>query len=509
LLGPAFGYPSDMTLRARLALGLLAIAAVLLLPLLFSLRSLNGLQGNMRELRRVEFSASLALGRLREATDEVRRSELATYIAYDSLGEPRLERAVDSLNIAVDSLRSVWPAGPLQPIVRRADDIANFAPVELALVRERRLDQADTLRTTGMLPAIEKLEWSIAEAERVLRLQTETRVNATADHTYQAFEFATSSALAALLLATLIAVWLTRTISRPVRDLERGMEAVANGEFGHELQIAPNRHDEFGRLAVSYQSMATQLAELDKLKAEFVSVASHELKTPLNVILGYLSLLEDGVYGNLSAKQREVLATIGSQCQALARLVKQLLDVSRFEAGGGKLEPRAIDLVSFFDELEDAFQVLASQRGVTFEVSLSPELPAEVVWDADRINEVLGNLVSNAFKFTDRYGRVELTVEPVNGSVVMEVRDTGAGIPPAQLPHIFEKFYQADNQTAASAKGTGLGLAIAREIVDAHHGSITVDSTPGIGTVFTITLPVQVVPGRRSTPAQLVTEGAA
>jgi signal transduction histidine kinase len=498
-----------MTLRARLALGLLAIAAVLLLPLVFSLRSLQALQANMTGLRRVEFSASLALGRVRVATDEVRQSELATYIAFDSLGEPRLSRAVDSLHTAVDSLHAVWPNGPLQSITLRADDVAKIAPVELALVRERKLDQADTLRTQGMLPSIEKLETSIADAERMLRLQTEERVGETSQQTEQAIDFATSSAVAALLLATLIAIWLTRTISRPVRDLERGMEAVANGEFGHALQIAPSRHDEFGRLAASYQSMATQLAELDKLKAEFVSVASHELKTPLNVILGYLSLLEDGVYGALSPKQREILATIGSQCQALARLVKQLLDVSRFEAGGGKLEPRPIRLVDFFDELENAFQVLARQRGVRFEVALSPELPVEVVWDADRINEVLGNLVSNAFKFTERFGRVELSVEPVDGAVVMEVRDTGAGIPASQLPHIFEKFYQADNQTAASAKGTGLGLAIAREIVDAHHGSITVDSTQGVGTTFTITLPVRAVPGRRTTPPQLVTEGAA
>jgi signal transduction histidine kinase len=284
---------------------------------------------------------------------------------------------------------------------------------------------------------------------------------------------------------------------------------VANGEFGHALKIAPNRHDEFGRLAVSYQSMATQLAELDKLKAEFVSIASHELKTPLNVILGYLSLLEDGIYGDLTPRQREVLVTIESQCQALSRLVKQLLDVSRFEAGGGKLEPRDIELVPFLDELEDAFQVLARQRGVEFAVAISPELPARVVWDPDRISEVLGNLLSNAFKFTNRYGQVELYVEPAPKGVSMEVRDTGAGIAASQLPRIFEKFYQADNQTEASAKGTGLGLAIAKEIVDAHGGTITVDSTLGVGTTFTITLPTRVAPARRHAGPRLVTEGAA
>jgi len=252
--------------------------------------------------------------------------------------------------------------------------------------------------------------------------------------------------------------------------------------------------------------MARQLRELDKLKAEFVSVASHELKTPLNVILGYLSLLDEGVYGQLTPKQREVLQTIETQCQSLNRLVKQLLDVSRFEAGGGKLEPRRVDLCAFLDDLESAFQVLAHQRGVEFEVTVGNDLPREVVWDEDRINEVLGNLLSNAFKFTDRFGRVELAVHAVANGVQMDVRDTGAGIPASQLPHVFQKFYQADNQAAAAAKGTGLGLAIAKEIVEAHRGTISVDSTPGVGTTFSIVLPARATPGRRPTPPRLVPE---
>jgi two-component system sensor histidine kinase ResE len=264
--------------------------------------------------------------------------------------------------------------------------------------------------------------------------------------------------------------------------------------------VAPHRRDEFGRLAASYQSMARQLAELDKLKAEFVSVASHELKTPLNVILGYLQLLDEGVYGTLNEKQREVLQTIDAQCQSLSRLVKQLLDVSRFEAGGGKLEPRTVKLGSFLRELEAAFQVLAMQRGITFLVTRDPALPETVFWDEDRMSEVLGNLLSNAFKFTDRGGRVELGVFSVPSGVTMEVRDSGAGIAPDQLPHVFQKFYQADNQSAASAKGTGLGLAIAKEIVEAHRGTIAVHSAIGHGTTFTITLPGEAPRGWRRTP---------
>jgi signal transduction histidine kinase len=120
-----------------------------------------------------------------------------------------------------------------------------------------------------------------------------------------------------------------------------------------------------------------------------------------------------------------------------------------------------------------------------------------VQWDADRMSEVLGNLLSNAVKFTATGGSVSLHAEPAGDGVVIEVRDTGAGIAPAQLPRIFEKFYQADNQASASQRGTGLGLAIAKGIVEAHKGTITVESTLGVGTVFTVTLPLR-VSGRRS-----------
>jgi signal transduction histidine kinase len=131
------------------------------------------------------------------------------------------------------------------------------------------------------------------------------------------------------------------------------------------------------------------------------------------------------------------------------------------------------------------------QRGIDFRVTLADGLPDEVQWDADRMNEVMGNLLANAFKFTGSGGTVELAVSPSDDHVQIVVRDTGAGIPPAQLPHIFEKFYQADNQGSASMPGTGLGLAIAKEIVEAHRGTIQCDSVVGEGTRFTLVLPTE------------------
>jgi signal transduction histidine kinase len=145
---------------------------------------------------------------------------------------------------------------------------------------------------------------------------------------------------------------------------------------------------------------------------------------------------------------------------------------------------------------------------VRFIVSRHDGLPDQVVWDHDRMSEVLGNLLSNAFKFTERGGEVELSAEPAEGGVVLHVRDTGAGIPPEHLPHIFEKFFQADNQAAASQEGSGLGLAIAREIVRAHGGDLSAESTVGVGTTFTIVMPLHAA-GRRPSVQARATAGAA
>ena len=153
-------------------------------------------------------------------------------------------------------------------------------------------------------------------------------------------------------------------------------------------------------------------------------------------------------------------------------------------------------LIPFLAELESTFRVLAIQRGIRFHVNRGSRLPDHVVWDEDRMSEVLGNLLSNAFKFTERGGTVELNVATAKDAVEMRVRDTGAGIPAENVPFIFEKFFQADNQAAASTKGTGLGLAIAKSIVNAHGGSISVESKIGSGTTFAISLPIKASGGR-------------
>ena len=487
-----------MTLRARLTAGLLTIAIILLVPLLVATRSLDRLHDSARALRDGDFAASLLLGRLREAINDVRTAEMAVLFVRDEKSRETMLRGVKTVEQLGDSLDRYQLGQAARDIRASMATVAAGVRSEFEAATAGRAGEAEKTSQTVVVPAIARAEGAITAAERNLRDRTRTRVAESATAAEQAERFAIIGLVIALLVAALIAVRLTHSVSRPVQALERGMSQVADGDFATRLEISPARGDEFGKLAASFQDMTRQLTELDKLKAEFVSVASHELKTPINVILGYTQLLQEELYGPLTDKQRAVAGVLEKQIKQLAHLVKQLLDISRFEAGGGKLDVRPVELRGFLHNLEDAFQVLADQRGIRFQVNTDDGSPDTVYWDADRVNEVIGNLLSNAFKFTERGGEVELSVHPSGGGVQIDVRDTGAGIPPEQLPRIFEKFYQADNQRSAAQAGSGLGLAIVRQIVEAHNGTIACDSTPGVGTTFTIVLPERVDMRRNS-----------
>jgi signal transduction histidine kinase len=484
-----------MTLRSRLLVGLVTIAIILIGPLVLGIQSLRELKHDANELAYKDFAASLLLGRMREVLYEVRRTELGLLVRRDQESRDAMDRQVTRAAAVADSLAQYDLPAYANGIRETVQELAEAAQSEYKAALAGDTTVADSVSEKKFVPALTRADSTVKVAEHELQARIALRAGSQAQSIDRTERASILALILALLIAGTVGYWLTSSISRPVWDLEAGMRAVADGDLGYQLRMPSNVTDEFGKLAQSFQAMTDQLNELDKLKAEFVSVASHELKTPINVIIGYLQLLEEGVYGELTPEQRQIHQTLVVQANTLQRLVKQLLDVSRFEAGGGRLELRDVHVATMRKDLENAFNVLALQREVRFCVDERDGVPDVVHWDIDRINEVLGNLLSNAFKFTPHGGSVTLVIEPVPDGVRMHVRDTGAGIPADQLPRIFDKFYQADNQNAARTGGSGLGLAIAKQIVDAHGGSITCESTPGVGTTFTITLPVHAAKG--------------
>ena len=491
-----------MKLRQRIVLTLVGITAVLAIPSAYALVALDNLHDITRSLSEQRVATG-ALGDLRNAAEAASDAQ-RRYVALVpppglDVGEPadtagprvQVDSASNADRRALDVLRTENEgayAAPSAPAAQLWGQIAANIRRERSLLEAGERARADSLQRA--------LEDQFAALDPRLHAIEETITQRTGNELQQAERVArraASTALTALALALaatlIIGALLTRTLLRPIALLRRGMATVAEGDFDPHVRIPRERSDELGDLARSFGTMTEQLRELDRLKAEFVSVASHEIKTPLSVIRGYVTLLADGIYGEVNDQQKKTLEAVSTQTDRLTRLVHRLLDVSRFEAGGARLELREIELRSFFEELTGDFRVLALQNGIEFPVRLADDLPGTMVGDEDRLNEVLGNLLSNAFKFTAKGGTIRVDAARSDGGVRVEVEDTGVGIPADKLPHIFEKFYQVDNDAQPRSVGSGLGLAIAREIVEAHGGTIGAESQVGRGTRFRVFLP--------------------
>jgi signal transduction histidine kinase len=484
-----------MTLRSRISFTLLVIVLILVAPAVYGLYTLWELRGIAQSLRARDAVGALALGRLQTAFGEVEHWQ-RIYLALAGTAPDtrddarrRVESNIPRFEIELQRLADAGYGAEVATTQERWYDLIATLREEQRLVEEGDLDAAQEFRETTVNPAFAAVDQTIDPIGSAINLVGEAEAQRAQTLAASAATTTLFALAVALGLAILVAGWLTAALLRPIYELRRGMSLVAGGDLEPRLGIPPDRSDELGDLARSFDRMTQQLAELDRLKAEFISVASHELKTPLSVIKGYVSLLQEGIYGSLQDEQRKVLASVADQSDRLGRLIQQLLDVSRFEAGGGRLDLRRIDLEPFLDELATSFEALAVQNDIDFAVELTDGLPVSIIGDADRLNEVVGNLLSNAFKFTPREGCIRLRAGQRDGGVLIEVQDSGIGIPEKELPRIFEKFYQVENTSQAKSLGSGLGLAIAREIVEAHGGMISAESEFGKGTLIRVTLP--------------------
>ena len=240
---------------------------------------------------------------------------------------------------------------------------------------------------------------------------------------------------------------------------------------------------------VRAQTMTEDAEQANHLKDEFLATVSHELRTPLNAILGWARML--GSKQLPPDRARHAIATIERNASALAHIIDDLLDVSRIVAGTLRLAPQPVDLVAVAQAALDAVRPLAVTKNV--QLAFSPDLPAieTVSGDAGRLQQVIWNLLANAIKFTPEGGRVDVFIEPSNDHMEVRVVDTGQGISPDFLPHVFERFRQADGATTRRHTGLGLGLAIVRQLVELHGGTVHAASQGvGRGATFTVRLPI-------------------
>lgn len=263
-----------------------------------------------------------------------------------------------------------------------------------------------------------------------------------------------------------------------------------NSQLEEQAQTLETQRDDLERTGAAVQLKARELEQASQYKSDFLANMSHELRTPLNSLLILSKLLGDNPDGNLSAEQVKYAQTIRSSGDDLLTLINDILDLSKIEAGHIQIQPEAVSLQRLASNVRQLFQPVADERKVALEVGIADDCPMVIETDRQRLEQILKNLLSNAFKFTEA-GSVRLDIARVGAEhLTLAVKDTGIGISPAQQESIFEAFRQADGTTSRKYGGTGLGLSISRELARLLGGAITLQSSPGQGSTFTVTIPL-------------------
>jgi two-component system sensor histidine kinase BaeS len=310
------------------------------------------------------------------------------------------------------------------------------------------------------------------------------------------------------LIVMLFSLFLARSLTRPLESLTRAAEQMKQGKYTQRVE-PPKSQDELGQLAQTFNAMAdtieadvNELRRQDQVRLDLLANIAHDLATPLTAIQGFSEALADDVITDPTARQ-ETAQRIAREVQRLRRLVADVQQMSSLETGHTRLDLAPLDMHTLVNETLAVIEPECEQMGITLSNTIAPNTPL-VLADSDRITQVLLNLLDNARRHTPRDGKITVGATPVDKSLRVWISDTGAGINPEDLPHIFERFYRADRSRTGATGGSGLGLSIVRAIITAHNGTIKAESSPGRGTRITFTLPLAERPsmqGSDSLPA--------
>jgi histidine kinase len=304
------------------------------------------------------------------------------------------------------------------------------------------------------------------------------------------FEAVTYATLASLVAAVLASFFISRQVVTPTLRMMSLSHRIAEGEYEERLSLPGGQQadqiDELGQLALSFNQMADKLEKTETMRRELIGDVTHELRTPLTAVKGYLEGLMDGVL----PADPETYQQIHSEIDRLQRLVNDLQELSRVEAGAFQLRLTPVSTASLVERIQSTLGRQFEDKDIQLEIKVEPNLP-NVLVDSDRIIQVLTNLVGNALQYTPSGGKVTLLVRRERSEVLFSVKDTGIGISAEQIPFIFNRFYRSDKSRTRASGGSGIGLTIAKALVQAHHGKIWAESNgEGKGSTFSFLIPL-------------------
>ena len=294
------------------------------------------------------------------------------------------------------------------------------------------------------------------------------------------------SALITLIAALIAVYFMTYEMTKPLRQMSEATKRYAEGDFSMRVHV--NGHNEMADLANAFNKMARDLATLESSRRSFVANVSHELKTPMTTIGGFIDGILDGTIAE--DKQKHYLQIVSDEVKRLSRLVVSMLNLSKIEAGELTLKRADFDICEMIFHTILGFEQIIEQR--EFEIAgLDKMEPTVISGDKDMLTQVVYNLIDNAVKFTPQGGEIRFDVVKDEKNVYVTIRNTGKGIPPEELGHIFERFYKVDKSRSFDVKGAGLGLYLVKSIVEMHGGAVKADSVPDEYTEFSFRLPLQ------------------
>jgi signal transduction histidine kinase len=291
-------------------------------------------------------------------------------------------------------------------------------------------------------------------------------------------------AILAIAIAMIFTFFFSQTISSPIRALTTSARKLGKGDFSQRVKVRGK--DEMAELANTFNSMAANLERIETLRKNMVADVAHELRTPLSNVAGYLEAIRDEVV----QPDKATISSLSEEVDLLTKLVEDLQELTLADAGELRLAKQPDDMINLIQQSVKAVQVKARDKNLEVIAELPDELPILNI-DYYRISEVLRNLVANAIIHTPPGGKVVVSVQQDNGFIKVSVADTGEGIPAEDLPNMFERFYRVNKSRARADGGSGLGLTITKRIVEAHGGTVGVQSELGKGSTFTFTLPLE------------------
>jgi len=295
--------------------------------------------------------------------------------------------------------------------------------------------------------------------------------------------FLITGGILAVLVATAVTVFISRRLSKPIQALTVAATNLGKGDFTQRVQT--DDRGEVGQLARSFNNMADELENAEKLRRNLVTDVAHELRSPVSNIRIQLEAIED----NLLEPDTRTMSSIHEETMLLSRLIDDLQDLSLMEAGRLKMDTQPVEIPRIIEQAGEALLPKAQANNISIEVDIQDNLPGCMV-DPHRIGQVIRNLVNNAIAHTHADGLIKISAKRVDNRIEICVEDNGEGIPADDIPNIFERFYRVDKSRSRATGGSGLGLTIARRLVEAHGGRIWVESEVGKGSRFCFTIPV-------------------